>query len=349
MKIHNNFYAEMISLENLFLAWDKFKQGKRKKLDVQIFELKLSDNLFDLYDDLTRKLYMHGPYESFFIADPKLRHIHKATVRDRVIHHAVYKYLIKIFEPTFIFSSYSCREEKGTHRGVDKLKLFAGKVYQTHGKCFVLKCDVRKFFDSINHKILIEIIERTIKDKDAMWLINGIVNSFKSEFSDKDDAKGAPIGNLTSQIFANIYMNEFDQFVKNTLKMKHYIRYTDDFLIVHHDVAVLEKAKDTINEFLRTKLKLSLHPGKVEIRKYKQGTDFLGYVTLPKARIVRPRTKKRMDRKINDNLQLLKNGKMEEKSFFQSFNSFLGVLSHANTYELKNKLVHKVWEVLNNQ
>ena len=336
----------MISLENLFLAWDKFKQGKRKKLDVQIFEFKLSNNIFDLYHDLVRKRYKHGLYKSFFISDPKLRHIHKAMVRDRVVHHALYKYLSNIFEPTFIFSSYSCREEKGTHRGVNKLEIFARKVYQTYGKCFVLKCDVRKFFDSINHKILIEIIGRTVKDKDAMWLINEIVNSFKSENSNSEP-KGAPIGNLTSQIFANIYMNEFDQFVKNTLKMKYYIRYTDDFLVVHHDPLLLEKVKNIMEEFLKEKLKLSLHPDKVEIRKYKQGLDFLGYVTLPKARIVRPRTKERMVRKIKDNLQQFRNGSIKEQSFFQSFNSFLGVLSHADTYELKNKLMHKVWEVLN--
>lgn len=336
----------MISLGNLFLAWDKFKQGKRKKLDVQIFEFRLSDNIFNLHYDLASKRYKHGPYTSFFISDPKLRHIHKAIVRDRVVHHALYKYLSKIFEPTFIFASYSCRVEKGTHRGVKKLELFARKVYQTNGRCFVLKCDVRKFFDSINHKILIEIIGRTVKDKDAMWLINEIVNSFQSENSGSDP-KGAPIGNLTSQIFANIYMNEFDQFVKNTLKMKYYIRYTDDFLVVHHDAKVLEKVKNIMEEFLGEKLKLSLHPDKVEIRKYRQGIDFLGYVALPKAKIIRPRTKRRMLSKIKNKLQQFRNGEIKEQSFFQSFNSFLGVLSHANTYELKNTLLHKVWEVLN--
>jgi retron-type reverse transcriptase len=206
MKVYKNLFSNMVSMESLLNAWDEFKKGKRNKLDVQEFEFQLEDNLFRLHRDLINKRYGHGQYKGFYIRDPKIRRIHKAQVRDRIVHHTISQHLNPIFEPTFIADSYSCRKNKGTHRGIKRLEVFARKVYQTYGHCFVLKCDIKKFFPTLNHRILLDIISRRIKDQDVLWLIKTIVESFYSEFSSREEIKGAPIGNLTSQLFANIYM-----------------------------------------------------------------------------------------------------------------------------------------------
>ncbi|MFC1757101.1 reverse transcriptase/maturase family protein [Patescibacteria group bacterium] len=277
----------------------------------------------------------------------KVRHIHKAEVRDRVVHHLIFQCLNPIFEQSFIADSYSCQKEKGTHKAIKRFQVFTRKVEQTYGRCFVLKCDVKKFFSTLDHQILLNIVSKRVKDDDVLWLFKIIINSFSSEFDPEvNGKKGTPIGNLTSQLFANIYMNEFDQFVKHKLKIKYYVRYTDDFVIVHHDKNYLINIKTEISDFLEKKLKLSLHPDKVELRKYHQGIDFLGYVTLPKARVLRTKTKNRIFKKLNLRAQQFKEEKIKEESVLQSFNSYLGVLSHGNTYELEQKLRHKLWEWL---
>jgi len=347
MKTYNNLFNEIVSLENLLDAWDEFKKDKRNKIDVQTFELKFEDRLFELHQDLVSKKYRHGPYSDFYIFDPKIRHIHKATVRDRILHHAIFKHLNKIFEPTFIFDSYSCRVGKGVHKGVKRLRDFTRKIQQTNGQCFILKCDIKKFFASIDHAILLDLIEKRIKDKDVIWLIREIVCGFNSNQSLPNEPKGAPIGNLTSQLFANIYLNELDQFVKHDLKEKYYTRYTDDFVIVHSDLKRLSEVRNEIDNFLLTKLKLHLHPNKVYVKKLHQGIDFLGYIVLPKAIIVRTTTKRRMFRKIKWLIDDYQTGKITEQHLFGAINSYLGVLKHANSHELEEQITHLIWERLN--
>lgn len=346
MKIYRDLFAKIISVENLFGAWDDFRKGKRDKLDVQMFERNLEDNLFELRHDLVEKRYTHGAYTAFYVRDPKVRLIHKAEVRDRVVHHALYRCLNPIFEPTFVADSYSARLEKGTHKGIDRLKIFTRKVGQTHGQCFILKCDIKKFFASIDHKILLQLFNRRIKDPDVLWLVKRIVDSFSSEFGTPEEPKGAPIGNLTSQFFANIYMNEFDQFVKQKLKVKYFVRYTDDFVIVHQNREYLLALKEQVADFLKAELKLSLHPKKIHLRKYRQGIDFLGYVVLPKAQVLRTKTKRRILKRLQLRIQQFKGGKITEEKLLQSFNSYLGVLGHARSYELEQKMRHMLWELL---
>lgn len=145
------------------MAWREFRRGKRKKFDVQIFERNLEDNLFVLHLELKNQIYRHGDYTAFYISDPKLRKIHKASVRDRVLHHAIYRVLYSVFDKTFIFDSYSCRLKKGTHKAVDRLELFTRKVSKNYSdKCFVLKCDIRKFFASVDQGVLIDLISQKI-------------------------------------------------------------------------------------------------------------------------------------------------------------------------------------------
>ncbi len=322
--VFHNIFERIISLDNLFLAWDEFKRGKRKKRDVQLFEYNLEDNIFKLYQELKDKSYKHSHYTSFYIKDPKLRHIHKACVKDRVLHHAVFRILYPLFDSLFISDSYSCRLNKGTHKAVDRLKLFARKVSKNNTKnCFVLKCDIKKFFDSVDHNILLSQIEKRVKDKNAIWLTEEIVRSFPKD-------RGVPIGNLTSQLFANIYLNELDYFVKHDLRIKYYIRYCDDFLILKDNIEELNEILLKIKDFLRNKLKLSLHSGKISIRAYHRGTDFLGYVSFPFYRVLRTKTKKRMLRRVEE--------KKNKESFNQTLQSYFGILKHCQGYKLRKEI-----------
>nr|AQS34447.1 hypothetical protein [uncultured bacterium] len=280
-------YEDVISIENLFQAWNEFKKGKRAKKDVQIFARYLEDNLFELYFKLKSRTYRHGVYHSFYVHDPKRRHIHKASVEDRIVHHLLYKFIYGLFDKTFIYDSYSCRLEKGTHKAVRRLATLVRKVSKNYtAGCWVLKCDVKKFFASINHKILLVLLTRKIKDKKVLWLLGEIVNSFDSEFG---KGRGVPLGNLTSQIFANIYLNEFDQFVKHNLKVKYYLRYADDFMFVSQDKDLLYRCINTLKKYLFENVKLELHPKKIVLRRLEWGIDFLGYIVLP--HYVLPRTK----------------------------------------------------------
>ncbi|MBU2634968.1 reverse transcriptase/maturase family protein [Patescibacteria group bacterium] len=323
----HNIFEEIISLENLFLAWKEFKRGKTNKKDVQDFSLFLEDNIFELYHQLINERYQHSNYTSFYINDPKPRHIHKACVRDRVLHHAVFRILYPIFDKSFIFDSYSCRINKGTHRAVNRLNCFAGKASKNNTKTiYILKLDIKKFFDSIDHNILLSLIKKKIKDEDVIRLIEIIIKSFSTKYN-----KGIPLGNITSQLFANIYLNELDYYIKHNLRIKYYIRYCDDFIIINNNEEYLEKLILIIDNFLKERLKLSLHPDKIVIKKYHQGIDFLGYVSFPYYRILRTRTKNRMFKKIQQ--------KIKEESFSQTIQSYLGVLKHCNGYKLEKKLL----------
>ena len=198
------------------------------------FEVNLMENLIELHSRLANFRYRHESYQAFTISDPKTRKIHKATVIDRVLHRAVYRKLYPIFDPTFIIDSFSCRKGKGTHKALDRFRAVAWAVSHNHRRTiWVLKCDIRKFFASIDHVTLIHILDQRLDDKLVVNLLSTVVESFHVE-----PGKGLPLGNLTSQLFANIYMNEFDQFVKHGLRFKHYIRYADDFVFFCHKTVV---------------------------------------------------------------------------------------------------------------
>ncbi|MFC1613004.1 reverse transcriptase domain-containing protein [Patescibacteria group bacterium] len=344
MKIYKNLFEKITSLENLFEAWDKFKKGKRHKNDVQIFEYSLEENIFKLHRKLCSKTYYHLPYSGFFICDPKVRHIHKATVRDRIIHHAIFKILNPIFDATFIPHSFSCRINKGVHKGVLALERMVRAESRNFTRpCFILKCDVQKFFDSVDHQILLNMLKKKIVDPDTMWLLGHIVGSYTASQINLFDRQGLPIGNLTSQLFANVYMNQFDQFVKHTLHIRHYARYTDDFVIASTDKEYLKELVASIRQFLNIELRLNLHPNKVSIVPFHRGVDFLGYIAFPHYRLLRKKTKLRLYRKLRKRIVAYRNGKISEDSLSQSLQSYLGVLSHANAYNLTEDLKNQYW------
>ncbi len=298
--------------------------GKRKRKDVAKFSLHLIDNIFTLHHELSEKSYRHGSYHAFRINDPKPRDIHKAEVRDRLIHHAVYRILYPYFDKKFIFDSYSCRIDKGTHRAINRFRAFGRKVSHNNTQtAWILKCDIRRFFASIDHKILKHILEKHIEDAETMGLLQEVIDSF---YTSKDSGSGLPLGNLTSQLLINIYMNEFDQYVKRKLKVKYYLRYADDFVILHDNKQYLTDLLPNISEFLETRLRLLLHPNKVIIKTLSSGIDFLGWVHFPHHRVLRTATKRRMFNKLRRNHSN------------ESIASYLGMLSHGSTYKLKLKL-----------
>jgi retron-type reverse transcriptase len=316
-------YNHIISLENLYEAWVEFVNGKKHKTDVALFALNLSSNIFKLHEELKKKTYQHGTYKAFVINDPKPRSIHKATVRDRLLHHAVYRKLYRYFDSKFVYDSYSCRRAKGTHKALDRFKYFFNKVSRNNRRtCWVLKCDIRKFFASIDQAILINIFKKHISDEDIVWLIENIVSSFQSTCL----GKGLPLGNLTSQLLVNVYMNEFDQYVKHVLKQTYYIRYADDFVVMSHDRQVLLELLPKIGEFLSDNLKLSLHPNKVFVKTFASGVDFLGWVHFSDHRVLRTATKNRMFRNLDREVS---------KEIIQSY---IGLLSHGNCSKLKRKI-----------
>jgi len=344
MKIYENIFEEIISFENLLNAWYNFKQGKAKKKDVQEFGMHLEKNLFALHRDLTLGQYKHGAYYAFYIQDPKLRHIHKAEVCDRVVHQAVHSVLTKIYEPTFIHDSYSCRVGKGTHKAVKTLEAMARKVSKNHtSPCYVLKCDIRKFFDNVDYEILLKIISRRIKDEKGMALLREILESFVGYKECGREGSGIPIGNLTSQIFANIYLNELDQFVKQILREKYYVRYADDFLFLSSDKNHLKNLIHQLQEFLEQKLKMELHPNKVVVRNFYQGVDFLGYVTFPRHKVLRTKTKRRMLKKMDIKFADFIDEKINFESMNQVFQSYFGFMSHGNCHKLEKKIRNDYW------
>ena len=323
IKVLVHAYDDIISLKNLLPAWTEFLSGKKNKQDVPEFKLKLIDNLIDLHNDLKNKTYVHGQYEAFNVFEPKKRNIHKASVRDRVLHRAVYRILYPFFDRKFIFDSYSCRLNKGTHKALNRFRDFGKKASFNHTKTvWILKGDIKKCFASIDQKILFEILKKNIKDSDTLILLRTIIKSFSSGVI----YKGLPLGNLTSQLLVNIYLNEFDQFVKHKLKVIYYIRYADDFVFVSQNKNELENIIPQINIFFEEKLKLTIHPNKIFIKTLASGVDFLGWVHFPYHRVLRPSTMCRMFRRL------------EESPKEEAVASYLGMLSWGNGYKLVEEI-----------
>lgn len=318
-----NKYEDIISVENLLMAWKEFLNGKKKKGDVQTFERNLMHNLISLNIALKSLAYVHGPYQAKKINDTKPRDLHVAEVKDRVLHRAIYRILYPFFDNKFIFDSYSCRLNKGTHKALNRFKDFGVSSSFINTKTvWILKGDIKKCFASIDQKILFDILKRNITDVNILILLRTIIKSFSSGVI----YKGLPLGNLTSQLLVNIYLNEFDQFVKHKLKIKYYIRYADDFVFFSQDKVELESLVPVVSDFLAEKLKLTIHPKKIFIKTLASGMDFLGWIHFPYHRILRTTTKNRMFRRL------------EESQKEETMASYLGMLSHGNGYKLREKI-----------
>ena len=323
----NSSYDNIISVDNLLLAWREFKRGKRSKPDVQEFERHLADNILRLHHELQAGTYQHQGYFRFAISDPKPRQIHKASVRDRVLNHAIYRVLYPFFDRTFIHDSYSCRKHKGTLAARQRFQQLSNAVSRNNTRtCWVLKCDVRKFFATIDQAVLLDILSRRIPDPEVVALLKQVIRSFEVA-----RGRGLPLGNLTSQLLVNVYMNEFDQFVKHCLKAKRYVRYADDFVIMAADRDWLLAQVPLIEAFLHEQLILTLHPQKIALQTLASGVDFLGWVHFPHHSVLRTNTKRRML------------WHLEQPSSEGAMQSYLGLLGHGDTFELRREVLNKGW------
>jgi RNA-directed DNA polymerase len=327
-KLYVEKLEKIASAENLLEAWREFVTGKRGKHDLQEFQLHLMDNILALHTDLMNGTYRHGGYEAFNISDPKPRSIHKATVRDRLVHHAIYRQLYPFFDKTFVADSFSCRNGKGTHAAMDRFRSFARSVSKNNTRtCWVLKGDIRKFFASVDQASLIEILKSYIPDRNIIALLEEVIGSFSTR-----PGIGLPLGNLTSQLFVNIYMNEFDQFMKHTIRAKQYLRYADDFMILASNREWLQIILPEISNFLFNRLRLALHPKKVSIKTLASGIDVLGWVHFPNHRVLRTTTKRRaMSRVITDPNPA-------------HVASYLGMLKHGNAEGIRKTILESVGE-----
>jgi len=351
MKRHKSLYSKLCSDENLFLAYSRARRGKSRKQSVIEFDKNIEENLQELKEELVSLSYEPKNLKRFIVRDPKTRVIHASAFRDRIVHHAIVNLLEPIYEKIFICDSYASRKNKGTHTAIGRLDKFKQQVSQNglivndknpylnknSVQGYFFKADIYHYFDSVDHEILIGILEKKIKDEKLIILIRKVLLNFNSAIT----GKSMPLGNYTSQFFANVYLNELDYFVKHELKAKFYIRYVDDFIILHRSKNRLEFLKNKIDLFLRIKLGLKLHPEKSDIFSLQKGIAFLGYKTFYKYKILRKRNRKYFCRKLDTILINYKEGNIDEEKVISQLQGWVGYARWANTFLLRKKIIFK--------
>jgi len=343
-------YPRIYDFDNLWLAWRGARRGgKRKWPTVAAFEIDLEQNLWALHEELSNKTYRPGPYRHFTIHRPKRRRISAAPFRDRVLHHALMQVTWPIFEARMIHDSYACRVGKGTHRAVDRCQQFA----RAHP--YVLQCDVVQFFPSIDLAILRAQLARHIACADTLWLIDRILHSGAGVLRDHytmvyfpgDDllaatrSRGLPIGNLTSQNWANVYLTDLDQFVKHDLRCRAYLRYSDDFLLFAGDKATLWAWRAELADFVQS-LRLTLHEGRAQVYPVRAGIPWLGFRVFPTHRRLRRRNVKAFARRLRAQRDAYRAGQMTLDEISRSIQAWIAHARHANTYRLRGSLLRQV-------
>jgi len=330
MRTYNNLYSNIYDFKNLHQAYLRAGRCKRYNLSVLQFSSKLEEELIVLQNELIWKSYHPSPYREFYVNDPKKRLIMAPAFRDRVLHHAAHNIISPLFEKKFIYDSYACRINKGTHAGVDRLHHFLRVTQKRWSTTYCLKCDIHSFFPSVRHDKLKQMIRKTIRCKDTLWLLDLIIDSVLN------GEPGIPLGNLTSQLFANIFMDDLDHFVKEQLRLIYYIRYMDDFVILLNNKRRLEEIKREIACFLC--LKGLVLNSKTSIFPIKQGIDFLGYRIWPTHRLLRKSSIRRAKRKYRAFARRYKNGEISKDKIKQSLMSWLGHAGHCNSYNTRKQV-----------
>jgi retron-type reverse transcriptase len=350
MKRYKDLYAKIYDFENLYEAYLEARKNKRYKEDVLQFSAHLEENLIILQNELIYKTYRVGHYHQFMVSEPKKRLIMALPFRDRVVQWAIYRQLNPLLDRQFIEDSYACRIGKGTHNAVDRLQYWLRKIDRTGKQWYCLKMDVAKYFYRVDHEILMRILERKIKDKELLWLLSAIINSEDTAFGlplDADIADnnsavrlfdcGMPIGNLTSQMFANLYLNELDQFVKQELREHYYIRYMDDMLILTDSKAKAHALKAEIERFLDEQLHLNLN-NKTGIRPVYLGVEFLGFRVWATHRKLRKSSAKKLRRGLRNLRVLYSKGRKTLSETVASAKSYFSIFRHFDGYNLRRKL-----------
>ena len=344
MKSHKYLYPKIYSIRNLCIAWRKARKGKTKKDYVIEFESKLRENLLELHKELKSEAYNPKPLKTFIIKDPKTRRISKSAFRDRIIHHAICNVIEPIFDKTFIYDCCANRKGKGNLFALERFYKFQREVSK-NGKQegwfntnqirgFCLKADIKHYFQEVDQNILINILKKKIKDEKTITLINKILKNYPNK------EKGMPLGNLTSQFFANVYLNELDYFVKNKLRAKYYIRYVDDFVILHNSKEQLKLWKYEIDKFLRQELKLEIHKDKSRIVSLSRGVDFVGFRNFYYFKLLRKRNIKKMLTKI----KLFNKGFLPYEKLLESHQGWEAHAKWSNSFKLREKVLHKIKE-----
>ncbi len=345
MKTFKRLYGQECSFENLLAASESARRGKNRKHTVAHFFLNLEHNLWQLHEELASQSYKPGPYRTFTIYDyDKARQISAAPFPDRVVHHALHKVIEPLFDRTFIYDSYACRTGKGTHRAVQRFQHFAQR------NRYVLKCDIKKYHPSIDIDILKQILNEKIRDEGTLWLCHIILDNGNPQeavmqyfpgdslFTPLERSRGIPIGNLTSQFFANVYLDGLDHFIKEQLRCRYYIRYVDDFVIFSDDKGLLWKIKNLIEEHLIS-LRLRLHEHKCHVFKTAEGVAFLGYRIFPDHLLLRKENGFRFQRKLKRLIKLFHGSNEEQKFAVQSVQAWISHAGHAHTGGLQRSLL----------
>lgn len=346
-----NLFPQIIDFENLYIATLEARKGKRFREEVLRFNNNLEENLIIIQNELIYKTYEVGKYKQFYIHEPKKRLIMALPFKDRVIQWAVYRNLYPIYDKQFIYDSYGCRVGKGTHKAADRLQYWLRQVDRKPQKYYYLKLDISKYFYRVNHAILIDILRKKIVDEDLMWLLETIINSEDIAFGlpagmeadqcpeeDRLFDTGMPIGNLTSQLFANVYLNELDQYIKHDLRIHYYIRYMDDIIILSDDKKYLHGVKDDIEIFLKDKLALDLN-NKTAIRPISCGIEFVGFRIWPTHRKLKKKTAKKIKRRVKSLQKAYEKGSINFSKVNASMQSYFGIMEHFNSHNFKTKLL----------
>jgi retron-type reverse transcriptase len=333
-KTYNNLIGEICTFENIYEAYLKARKCKRYTKEVLKFSANLEEELLILQEELTTDTYRTGAYRNFKVYEPKKREISALPFRDRVVHHAICRVIEPLFEKKFIKDSYACRVRKGTHAGSDRLMEFLRRAKRTWGRVYCLQADISKFFYSVDHQVLKEIIRRTIRCRNTVRLLDEIIDS-------TGGGKGLPIGNLTSQLFANVYLNELDHFIKEHLKVQLYIRYLDDFVLLDPDKVRLRMWRGEIEQLLNNRLFLSFN-AKTSIFPITQGVDFLGYRTWVTHRLLRKRSIIGMKRKLKYLAKLYAMNQKTLKEIHAVIASWLGHAKHADGHGVAKRVLGSV-------
>lgn len=330
MKTHKNLFENVHDFRNLNNAYMKARRGKSDRPEVAKFTYYLEQELFNIQKQLTEGNFKTGKYRNFTIFEPKKREISALPFRDRVVHHAICNIIEPIFERTFIYDSFACREKKGTHAGVKRLQKFIIK----NQNCYVLKADISKYFKTVNKDILKELLRRKIADKQVLNLLDNIVESSEN---------GIPIGNLTSQLFANIYLSQIDYYVKFELRIKYYVRYMDDFIIIDYSKKNLSVIKDKIIQRLSL-LKLSISQRKTNIFPASDSVDFLGYKIFHNHLLVRKNTVKIFLGRVKKKIKAYNYDIISFEKLSESFSSWYAYMNFADTHLLKKSLKERYFK-----
>ena len=332
-KTIKNKYQEKLTYEKLLEAHIKSRKGKGYRKEIILFNLKQEEYIMWLYEQLKNKTYKHGGYTEFYVTEPKVRKIEKSRYLDRIVHRwVVDNFLEPCYVPKFITTSYACLKNRGMHKAAIYVKNTMRHCKAKWNEYYILKMDVSKYFDNINKKILLKILEKNIKDQELMWLIKEILYANKRE-------KGLEIGNYTSQMFANIYLNEIDQYIKHKLKVRYYCRYLDDSIVI---VKTKKEAKETlekIRKYLKENLELELNQ-KTQIFKNKQGVNFCGYKINEYRMKLRDKGKRKLKKKVKKLKEEIKKGNLTSKQAKKYLAGHLGYIKYANNYNLLNKIFY---------